>query len=80
MEDRAAWIERRYGVRVRVVSGLEERALVLDNRALVLVDEGLRVDEWESLLSLLASRDPHGGAWGRQVDHPPRRGGGEPRP
>lgn len=66
---KAAWIERRYGVRVRAVKDLKERALVLDKRALVLVDEGLSADEWGGLISLLAVGDPR-----------PRRGGGPPRP
>lgn len=48
------FIERRYGVRVRTVGGLDERALVLERRGLVLVDETLTDDEWSALLSLLA--------------------------
>lgn len=53
---RAEWIERRYGVRVRVVSGLEERVLVVHKKALVLVDEGLLDDDWEWLTAHLARR------------------------
>lgn len=52
--DRAAWIERRYGVRVRIVRGLEERVLVVHKKALVLVDDGLSCDDWEWVTDYLA--------------------------
>lgn len=53
-----AFLERRYGVRIRTVVGLEERALIMRKQGLVLVDEALSASEWDHVVRGLAARPP----------------------
>lgn len=50
-----AFLERRYGVRIRTVVGLEERVLVLPKRGLALVSETPSDSDWEWLAGELAT-------------------------
>lgn len=49
------FLERRYGVRIRTVVGLEERALIYADDRLVLVDETVTQEEMVRITQFLAA-------------------------
>lgn len=70
-----AFLERRYGVRIRTVVGLEERALIYESDRLVLVDETVTLVELEQISRFLAEAS----AFERRVGGQPLPTGGAPR-
>lgn len=72
-----AFLERRYGVRIRTVVGLEEGVLVLPKRGLALVGETPSESDWEWLASELATsrdlRKQRGAGQARPLGVEPRR-------